>query len=226
MPCMRSIDRLRWRLCLFLALCCSFYAVGAASALAFTLDADLSSAQAQLPEGHPCKAPGSIAVSWVPGLRSYDRTVVEDGEAPQAYLVGGRWLAKTITGQWIALPCEIRLDTAAWARSSECRRRRLVIHEGGHLGGLHDSTGIMSTFADIRERVTVPGCPAVLEPLRDRITTAVLDRVPRGWEVSCGPRRGRVLRCTADHGRRSRAYRARLSDQTGTTFTITRVKSQ
>lgn len=226
MPCMRPIDRLRWRLCLILALCCSFYAVGAASALAFPLDADLSTAQAQLPEGHPCKAPGSIAVSWIPGLRSYDGTIDEDGEAPMAYFVGGRWLARTVTGEWIDLPCEIKLDSTSWARFSECERRRLLIHEGGHLGGLPDSTGIMSTYAEVRERVAVPGCPVALEPLRDRITAVVLDRVPRGWEVSCWPRRGRVLRCVADHGRRSRTYRARLSDQTGTTFTIVRIKSR
>jgi hypothetical protein len=77
----------------------------------------------------------------------------------------------------------------------------------------------------MRQRVAVPGCPAVLEPLRDRLTARVLDMVPMGWEVTCGPRRARVVRCVADDGRkRSRWFRVRLWDRTGTGFTVVRVK--
>lgn len=216
MSCMRPIDRTRWRLCLLLALCCSFYAVGASTALAFPLDTDLSTAQAQLPEGHPCKAPGSIAVLWTPVL------IVE-----KTHVSGQASGLRDDNGIWTLERCEITIDSGMWGWYDECQRRRLVIHEVGHLAMLrHTLMGIMSPDPEVRKNVVVPGCPLVLEPLRDRITAAVLDRVPRGWEVSCGPRRGRVLRCTADHGRRSRAYRARLSDQTGTTFTIVRVKTQ
>jgi hypothetical protein len=219
----RPTDLLRWRLCLLLALCCSAYAVWASAAAAFPIENDLAAAQARLPEGHPCKAPGSIDVLFVDGLRS--GTATEDGEAPIGVLIDGHWYSRSAaTGELMPLACWIGLDRTGWARSSSCDRRRLVTHEVEHLGSLLDGTGIMSPYADQREHVAVPGCPAILEALRDRITGAVLERVPRGWEVSCGPRRDCVIRCIAEHGRRRRAYRARLHDQVGTSFTVVRVK--
>lgn len=222
----REIDRTRWRLCLALALLCSTYAVVASAAVAFPISEDLAVAQAQLPVGHPCKAPGAIDVVFVADLRG--ATGTEYGEAPIGVLVGGLWYARSAaTGALITLPCLIKVDGARWARGTPCFRRRLLVHEVGHLGGLPDSTGLMSTYAEVRELFAVPGCPVALAPLRQRVTDRVLEMVPPGWEVACGARRGRVIHCTA-YGRRSRVrrFRARLWDQVGASFTVVRVKSR
>jgi hypothetical protein len=219
----RPIDLLRWRRCLLLALCCSAYAVWASVAAAFPIEDDLAVARATLPADHPCR--GYVEVRWQPGLRT------ADGHASAAAPVGHRttagWSERLVTGALAPIQCIVWIDPAQWAMMEPCQRRRTLLHEAGHLSGRdHSEGGIMDPSVEARDKIAVPGCPAILEALRDRITGAVLDRVPRGWEVSCGPRRGRVIRCTAEHGRHRRAYRARLHDQVGASFTVVRVKSQ
>lgn len=196
-----------WRTCWLLAGCCSVYAVAVASAVAFPLEDDLAVARSFLPEDHPCR--GSVMLQWVPGLHGNGHD--EDGHA----LLGAR----------SAADCVIALNTTVRTDFTQCETRRLIIHEVGHLAGLPDSTGIMDTGSEARERVAVPGCRARRGALSDRVTAAVLDRVPRGWAVSCGARRGLVVRCRADDGRgHSRRFRVRAWDAVWSGFSVVRVR--
>lgn len=181
-----------------------------ACAAAWTVGENVSAAVATLPAGHPCRV--GVEVQWVPGLRARDGRR-EAGEAPQGYVFQGVWFARSAeTGAPMALPCLMRLDPVEWAAYTPCEQRRLVWHEKGHLGGLVDvAGGLMSTYADVREFAAVKGCPAFVPPLRDRVTARVLDLVPAGWSVSCGPLRRGLMRCHASSpsGRRVRYFRAR-----------------
>jgi hypothetical protein len=200
---MDAQDQRRWRICLFLAALCSVYALTAAIASADPLSDEL----ATLKDRVGC--PDGIPVVWVSGLRIAGHDAAA-GAAPGV--------------------CSVTTDvtTQAW---TVCEQRRLALHEAGHITGLSDIPGgIMDTDPLVRNTVAVPGCPAVLEPLRARVTDRVLELVPTGWQVACGPRRGLVLRCVADNGAvkgrpRSRMFRARLWDASGMGFTVVRIRS-
>lgn len=184
----------------------------AAPAAADPLTTDLALARATLPGGHPCRA--HIDVVMATGLTAADgRPAVE--LAPL-----GR---RDANGTW-DVPCIIGLDSTAWATLTACQRRRVLLHAVGHLGGLHDGAdGVMATTVAEQDRVSVPGCPGEREPLRERVTDRVLAMAPPDWEVTCGDRRGLVVRCRAENGRRVRHYRARLWDRAGTDFMVVRV---
>lgn len=229
--CMDAKDIKRWRLCLLLAGLCAAYAITAATlvsnALAAPIDDDIVLAAQYLPQGHPCRQ--GIAVVWVPGLRNDPRLPTGGGDAggaaPLGHLVGGQWLEQDITGQWFPLECYMQLEPLTWANVSRCEQRRIVFHEAGHLAGLdHDAGGIMSQDWMVRDEVPVPGCPSLKPSLNDRIVDRVLDRVPMGWGVSCGPRRGLVVRCRAELGRKVRRFRVRLADSAGSSFEVKRVR--
>lgn len=212
MTVMSRSDQRWWRACLGLAALCAAYAVLVAGAVA-------SPIPDSLPADHPCH--GAVDVQMVSGL------IDAQGEPAGATAnVGVRR-----DGRWLPMSCQIDVDPIAWANWEQCDRERALMHEEGHIGGHgHDEGGLMSTDWTERQRVAVPGCPAIVPSLRERIIDAVLERVPRGWSVSCGPRRGLVLRCLADGEVRGRTvvrrFRARLWDRLGTGFTVVRVKSR
>lgn len=207
---------IRWSAALTITACL----LAAGPAQAFPVADDVAEAQKTLPAGHPCKPPTAIKVQLVPALRSSSGRRL-DGEAPQGVVLAGQWFAVATTGVWMALPCVVRLDSTERSLESGCWGRRVVFHEVGHLGGrAHAGAGLMSEWADERDQATVPACRALLPPLRDRVESRILELVPGGWAVACGPRHGRVLACVADDGRRACRYRARV---TGGTFTLARV---
>jgi hypothetical protein len=200
---MDAKDQRCWRICVFLAALCSVYALTVTTASADPLSDEL----ATLKDRVGCS--DGIPVIWVSGLRiaGHDSAA---GAAPGV--------------------CQVTVDvtTRGW---TVCEQRRLALHEAGHIAGLPDMHGgIMDTDPLVRNTVVVPGCPAVLTSLRERVSARVLDLVPKGWGVSCGPRRGLVLRCVADNGAMrgrpsTRMFRARLWDASGMGFTVVRIRS-
>lgn len=170
------------------------------AASAWPISTDVELATSVLPIGHPCRA--GVDVEWVPGLRVRgDRAT---GAAEQGVLVAGHWYAKS-GRELMPLTCEVTLDPTEWDLMPACDRRRVVLHEIGHLAGhRHSEGGLMGPHAD---RVAVPGCPAVRETLVDRATDRVLGVVPAGWEVACGLARRGVVGCSASGRRLARRYR-------------------
>lgn len=215
---MDATSHRRWRVCLALAVCCAVYAVTVAAAFAYTVpDSDMAIARAQLPADHPCRA--HIDIVWIPGLLD------AEGKPADALAQLGH---RDSTGQWVPMACAIALEPARWGRFSPCTRRRMVMHEAMHLeGAVHAPQGLMATYWEDREVVQVPGCPPKRVSLRDRATERLLQVVPVGFSVSCGDRRGLVVRCRADvDGRRVRRYSARLLDAAGARFVLRRDKRE
>jgi hypothetical protein len=225
--CMDAKDQRRWRLCLLLAVLCSAYAITASTALADPLAADLAVGQSMIP-GTPCAAPAPIMVLWRTGLTP---TGGPEG-VPGGKVVGqASGVYVDSDGTWLLVRCEITLDPEEYALMTACARRRLVMHEVIHLALVrHTRTGLMAETEDGWDQVAVPGCPALVVPLRERVMARVLDLVPTGWQVSCGPRRRLVLHCVADNGAVRgrpgvRRFRARLWDASGVGFTVVRIRS-
>lgn len=155
---------------------------------------DMAVARAQLPAGHPCLA--HVDVIWVPGL-TLDGAAVA-GLAPDS-------------GCWIAL------NPDDWKTWEPCDRRRIVMHEYGHLRGERDMPGsrtLMDPEVDARAHVSVPGCPG--PTLRDRAEERLLSFVPVGWSVVCTTPRRHTVTCRAEGGLRGvRRYRVRGSAVSG-----------
>jgi hypothetical protein len=116
--------------------------------------------------------------------------------------------------------CEITLDPVEYMSMTETERCELVVHEAGHLAGMHHTpTGVMRQPAG-----WYPGC----HTLRDRIRHDMALRVPDDdpWVV-CRPWEGRVLPCRAEwvdsrHRARVTWFRARTR---GDAYAIRRVRS-
>lgn len=183
--------------------------VAPCAAGAWSLGEDLALAEGMLPAGHPCRA--GVTARWVPRLAGDDGKPAQ-AVAPQGLLVEGRWMAETVDGGVTAMPCdELLIDPADWDLLPACQRRRLVLHELGHMvGHEHAEGGLMSQSEQVRDRVAVPGCPAVRATVLDRAADHVLGLVPVGWGVSCGWARRGVVGCSASGGRAERRYRVRV----------------
>lgn len=181
---------------------------------AWTVAENITLGQALLPVDHPCKA--TATAEWVAGL-------LDDGGQPAgaAANIGHR----DQTGQWLPMSCVVSINPVSWAAWDACQQRRAILHEFGHLTGrTHADGGIMSPDRAVQDTVAVPGCPAILPPLRERVTTRVLELVPDGWAVACHARKNLVMRCRADDGRRAAWYRARAWDLAWSGFTVVRAR--
>lgn len=86
--------------------------------------------------------------------------------------------------------CEITLDPDAVAGMTAAERCELVVHEAGHLAGLHHTSGVMGVYGGYW-----PGCHTLRDRIRHDIALLVPDRDPfvvcRKWE-------GRVLPCRVE----------------------------
>jgi hypothetical protein len=194
---MTSKDRAMWRLCLALAALCSIYAVLAAGASADSLKDDIALFQQKTGI-----CPGGIAVTWIRGLEIAGRDAAGGARAGVCEIVAD-------------------VDVRTWGH---CETRRFVFHEGGHILGLPDGEGIMSTRMEDRELVFVPGCPGYRQTSVERVQDRVLTIVPVGWSVSCG-RVGRMIRCTAESPAKRPVVR-RYETRVGKKITLKRVKTK
>ena len=200
---------MRW---LLAAICAVLILPEAASA--WTVGENLAAARQTLPAGHPCKT-GPVDIIPSPGLRIQDTQA--DGGAPRGFLIAGQWLARTQDGNWMPLPCQMQINPDGWTQMTPCQQRRLIFHEAGHWAGNPDGTGIMDTYAAGRDEVAVPGCPVARPAMEDLVILEVLDRLPAGWDVSCGQARHHTWSCRADKGHQTRRYRVRVVNSQGMT---------
>lgn len=200
-----------WRVCWLLAVCCSVYAVAVASAVASpNVTRDLGIAYRAAPHG-PCA--GHLRIHWKTMSHA-------DGSVDEADLGPGLGMRVVKIGdgpeRLLLLSCDIALNPSIVDDAvHECD---VIVHEYLHTAGhRHEEGGVMTPYT---------GTWAPCHPLNERVTARVLGLVPRGWAMSCGARRGRVVRCRADDGRgHSRRFRVRLADRAGTTFAVKRIGS-
>lgn len=180
-----------------------------ACAGAWTAAQDLQIAYRAAPDG-PCA--GRLTLHWfeMPHADgSVDEADLGTGLGMRVYRVGDGPERLQLLSCDVALNPSIRDDPA-----HECDA---IVHEYLHTAGhYHEEGGVMTPHTGIWPPCHTP---------RERVTDAVLARVPAGWAVSCGARRGRVMRCSADDGlHRARRFRARAWDDAWSGFTVVRTR--
>lgn len=196
-------------------------AAAAAAAARSPLERDLAVALDTLPAGHPCRT--GVLVEWQRDMLGFDRRPI--WSAPVGVETDTRGTIDPLDDALTLRSCAIAIDPRAWATMTRCEQRRDVIHEVRYLTPLPATRGgIGDPNPDARDRVPVPGCPAVRGPsLTDRAETRVLAALPAGTVVSCAPARRGTVRCSADVGRETRYYTAR-PDPTGAHMTLRRTR--